>query len=132
MRSNMNIVVVWAWMLWSSDAIEHERSHGLGMDALAIGCTRTYAFLWFGHGCSGHRMRSNMNVIMVRAWMLWPSDASNIKVLMVWAWMLWPSDASNIRVIMVWSWMLWSSDAIKHERYYGSGMDAWVLGFSRT
>ena len=43
-------------MLWSSDADEHERSYG-------------------GHGCSGHRMQSNMDVLMVRAWVLWSSDA---------------------------------------------------------
>ena len=69
---NMNVIMVWAWMLWSP--------YALG--------TRT--LLWFGHGCSGNRMLSkheryyglgmdalvivcsrNMNVIMVWAWMLW-------------------------------------------------------------
>ena len=35
---NTNEIMVWAWMLWSS--------YALG--------TRTK--LWFGHGCSGHRM----------------------------------------------------------------------------
>ena len=33
-----NVIMVWAWMLWSS--------HALGARTL----------LWFGHGCSGHRM----------------------------------------------------------------------------
>ena len=35
-----NVIMVWAWMLWSP--------HALG--------TRTE--LWFGHGCSGERMLS--------------------------------------------------------------------------
>ena len=30
-----------------------------------------------------------------------------------------------MNVIMVWAWMLWSSDAVKHERYYGLGMEFW-------
>ena len=45
----MNVIMVWAWMLWSPDAVEYERYHGLGMgapfdlgmDALVIGCSRT-------------------------------------------------------------------------------------------
>ena len=45
----MNLIMVWAWMLWSPDAIEHERYYGLGvdapsdfgMDALVIGRRRT-------------------------------------------------------------------------------------------
>ena len=32
---------IWAWMLWTSDAVEHECYHGLGMDALVIGCSQT-------------------------------------------------------------------------------------------
>ena len=49
MQSNMNVIMVWAWMLWSPDAVEHERYYGLGvdapshsgMDALVTGCMRT-------------------------------------------------------------------------------------------
>ena len=37
----MNVLMVWAWVLWSSDAVEHERYYGLGMGALVIGCSRT-------------------------------------------------------------------------------------------
>ena len=56
-------------------ALEHERNYGLGMDALIIVCPwntnaimvwacmlwSSYALgtrmeLWFGHGCSGHRV----------------------------------------------------------------------------
>ena len=95
-------------MLW-----EHERDYGFGMDALVIVCSgdtneimdsawmlwSSYALgtrteLWFGHGCSGHRMlwaherdygfgmdalvsvcSGNANEIMVSAWMLWSSYA---------------------------------------------------------
>ena len=46
----MNVILVWAWMLWSADAVEHERYYG-------------------GPRCSGQRMQSNMNVFMVCAWM---------------------------------------------------------------
>ena len=67
-----NVMMVWAWMLWSPYAmgtrrelwfghgcsgermlLEHERNYGLGMDALVSGCS------W------------NTNGIMVWAWMLW-------------------------------------------------------------
>ena len=74
MQPNMNIMV-WAWVLVSSDAAEHEHAYGLGMDALVIGCSQTRTCLWFGHGCSGHRMQSDTNMLMVWAWMLWSSDA---------------------------------------------------------
>ena len=37
---NTNVIMIWAWMLWKSYALE----------------TRT--LLWFGHGCSGNRMLS--------------------------------------------------------------------------
>ena len=53
MLSNMNVILLWEWMLWSSDAVEDERHYGY----------------------PGHRMQSNMNNIMVGAWMLWSSDA---------------------------------------------------------
>ena len=58
MQSNMNVVMVWAWMLWTSDAVDNERSHGLGVDALVH-----------------PRMQSNMTIILVWPWMLWSSDA---------------------------------------------------------
>ena len=47
----MNVIMLRAWMLWSSDAVKHEHCGG--------------------HGCSGHRMQSNMNVTVV----FWSSDA---------------------------------------------------------
>ena len=80
---NTSEILVWAWMLWSSYALdivcswnmnenmgmdghacfchnmlsEHERYYGLGMDALVIVCSR------------------NTNEIMAWAWMLWSSYA---------------------------------------------------------
>ena len=72
---NTNGIMVWAWMLWSADALgtrtrlwfghgcsghrmlwEHERDYGLGMDALVMYALGTRTGLWFGHGCSGQRM----------------------------------------------------------------------------
>ena len=49
----MDITMVGAWMLWSSDAVKHERYYDLGMDALVIGCSQTCTPSQFGHGCSG-------------------------------------------------------------------------------
>ena len=37
----MNVAMDWAWMLWLSDAVKHERYYDLGMDALVIGCSQT-------------------------------------------------------------------------------------------
>ena len=82
---NTNIIMVWAWMLLSSSALEAERYYGLGMDALVIECTRSRTLLWFGHGCSYHRVHSKPNVIMVWAWMLSSSSALEHERL-VWAW----------------------------------------------
>ena len=51
----MNVIMVCAWMVWSSDAVKHECYYGLGTDALVIRCSCNLALCWFGHGCSGHR-----------------------------------------------------------------------------
>ena len=102
---NTNVIVVRAWMLRYRYRMhwEHERYCGLSMDAPlplpdALG-TRT--LLWFEQGCSGYRTHSeherycglsmdalvigrirNTNVIVVRAWMLWLSDAlGTVKIL---------------------------------------------------
>ena len=66
MQSNMNVTMVWAWMLWSSDAVKHERYYGWAWN-------------------SGHPMQSKMNATMDWAWML----------RTIWAWMLWSSDADE-------------------------------------
>ena len=103
---NTNVIMVWAWMLQLSCALE----------------TRT--LLWFGHGCSSYRVLSkheryyglgmdapvtvcsrNMNVIMVWAWMLQLSCALETRTL------LWfGHGCSSYRVLS------------KHERYYGFGI----------
>ena len=78
---NTNVIMVWAWMLWQPYALgtrtlswfghgrggnrmllEHERYHGLGMDAPATLC-------W------------NTNVIMIWAWMLWQPYALGTRTL---------------------------------------------------
>ena len=51
--------------------IKHERHYGLGRDAPVSGCSRNTNVILFGHGCTGSRTRSNINDIMVRAWMQW-------------------------------------------------------------
>ena len=130
-------------MLW-----EHERDYGLGMDALVIVCSgntngimvwawmqlwSAYALgtrtrLWFGHGCSGHRM-------------LWEYErdyglgmdalvsvcSGNTNEIMVWAWMLWSAYVLGTRT------GLWFGHGcsgqrmfLGHERDYGLGMDALV------
>ena len=34
----MNVIMVWAWMLWLAYAVVNERYYGLGMDALDSVC----------------------------------------------------------------------------------------------
>ena len=57
---NTNVIMVWAWMLWSAYAL------GMvwGMDALVRVCSR------------------NTNVIMVWAWMLWSGYALGTRTLL--------------------------------------------------
>ena len=65
--------------LWlGMDALETvcigtQMTSGFGIDALLIALeTRALGEeLWFGHGCSGKRMLSEHNGIMVWAWTLW-------------------------------------------------------------
>ena len=75
---NTNGIMLWAWMLWSP--------YALG--------TRTE--LWFGHGCSGHRMLLEHErnyglgmdaLVTVCSW--------NTNGIMVWAWMLWSPYAAH-------------------------------------
>ena len=103
--------MVWAWILWSS--------YALG--------TRT--LLWFGHGCSGHRMLLEheryhglgMDALVIVC-------SSNTNVIMVWAWMLWSSYALGARTL---SWFGHACSGhrmlLEHERYHGLGMDALVI-----
>ena len=125
---NTNGIMVWAWMLWSP--------YALG--------TRTE--LWFGHGCSGHRLLLKHERIMVWAWMLWSPSALGTRtelwfghgcsghrlllehernyglgmdaLVTVCSW--------NTNGIMVWAWMLWSPSAFGTRTNYGLGMDALV------
>ena len=139
---NTNVIMVWAWMLWS---------------AYALG-TRT--LLWFAHGCFGQRMLSehepyyglgmdalvsvcsgNVNVIVACAWMLWSAYALGTRTL------LWFENGCfgqrmlseherhyGLRVdalvsvcswstnaIMVWAWMLWSAYALGTRTLLGFG-----------
>ena len=71
----MNMIVGLVWMLWSSDAVEHEHYFGLGMHALVIGCSQTRTLFWFGHRCFGHQTQLKTSVMMVWAWLVWSSDA---------------------------------------------------------
>ena len=129
---NTNVIMVWAWAHWQPYALgtrtlswfghgrignrmllEHERYHGLGMDALATVCS------W------------STNVIMVWAWMLWQPYALGTRTL---SWfghgrignrMLLEHEryhglgmgalatvcSWNTNVIMVWAWMLWQAYA---------------------
>ena len=99
---------------------EHERNYGLGMDALVTVCFwntkrnmvwacmlwRPHAFgtrtaLWFGHGCSGHRMLLEHErnyglgmdaLVTVCSW--------NTNGSIVWAWVLWSLYALGLRTLV--------------------------------
>ena len=164
---NTNGIMVWVWKLWSSNAFEtrtelwfghgcsghrmlskHERNYGLGMDALVIECSRntngimvwvwklwssnafeTRTELWFGHGCSGHRMLSKhkrnyglgMEALVIEC-------SRNTNGIMVWVWKLWSSKALETRTEL---WFGYGSSGhrmlSKHERNYGLGMEALVI-----
>ena len=106
--------------------LEHQRSYGLGMGALVTVCSRntkvlmvwawvlwsayalgTRTLLWFGHGCSHHRVLCNTNVILVWAWMLQLPYALGTQTL------LWFGHGCYSDRML-----------LEHERYYGLGMDA--------
>ena len=85
-----NFIMVWAWILWLSDALgtrtsvwfghgcsvyrmhsERERHSGLGLDALVSVCTRNTRYYGLGLDALVSVCTRNTNVIMVWAWMLW-------------------------------------------------------------
>ena len=69
---NTHVIMVWAWMLWLSDAVG----------------TRTS--FWFGHGCFGERMHSeHERYYGLGMDALVSVCIRNTSVIMVWAWMLW-------------------------------------------
>ena len=79
---NVNVIMVWAWMLWS---------------AYALG-TRT--LLWFGHGCFGQRMLWEHECYHVLGMDALVSVCSgNTNVIMVWPWMLWSAYALGTQTI---------------------------------
>ena len=60
--------LVWAWMLWEPDPLEHGCSYGLRVDSPVILISKsspTWTLPCIGHGCSCNRMRANMNVTHV-------------------------------------------------------------------
>ena len=141
---NTNVILVWAWshyfwyafgkrtLLWFGHGCachrmpsEHERYHGLGMDALVIVCSRntndlmvwewmhllsyalrTRTLLWLGHGCAIVCSR-NTNVIMVWAWSHYFWYAFGTRTL------LWFGHGRTIFGMLS-----------EHERYSGLGMVA--------
>ena len=149
---NMNVIMVWAWMLWQPYALgtrtlswfghgcsgnrmllEHERYHGLGMDAQATVCSwNTKRYHGLGMGALATVCSWNMNVIMVWAWMLWQPYALGTRTL---SWfghgrignrMLLEHEHNhglgmdalatvcswNTNVIMVWAWAHWQPYAL--------------------
>ena len=104
---------------------KHDRYHGLGMDALATALeTRPLLwYLWFGHGCSGHRMLSK--------------HERHHGIYMVWAWMLWSLYyALETRTLLRFEHGCSGHRMLsEHDRYcgiYGLGMDALVTECSRN
>ena len=75
MCTSMNVIMVWAWMLLLSEALEQGLHNGVG------------------YKCGCYRMHSTRSIIIVWAWMLLFSDAPNPSrrslVIMVLATMLW-------------------------------------------
>ena len=125
--------------------LEHERYHGLGMDAVATVCSwntnvimvwawahcqpyalRTRTLSWFGHGRIGNRMLLEHEryhglgmgaLATVCSW--------NTNVIMVWAWAHCQPYALGTRTL---SWFghgrIANRMLLEHERYHGLGMGA--------
>ena len=107
---NMNVIMVWAWMLWS---------------AYALG---TRALLWFGHGCFRQGMLSEherYHGLGVDA--LVSVCSRNTNVIMVWAWMLWSAYAPGTRTLLWFRHGCFGQRMLRErECHYGLGMDALV------
>ena len=132
---NTNVMVVWAWMLWS---------------AYALG---TPTLLWFGHGCFGQCMfweHERYDNLGMEALLSVCSGNTNVRYSGLGLDALVSVCSRNICVIVVWAWMLWSAYALgafasswfghggfgqrmlsEHTRYHGSSMDASVSACSR-
>ena len=90
---NTNGIMVGAWMLWLTYALERGRYCGVDMDALVNRCS------------------CNTNAMMVWAWMLWSMGTQAI-IHRVWAWMLLESCTLGNGLIWVGAWVLWSTCAL--------------------
>ena len=124
---NTNVIMVWAWMLWSPYDLGTRTVIMLLAWLLwllfALG-TRTLS--WFGHGHSGHHMLLEHEryyglgmdaVVTVCSW--------NTNVIMVWAWMLWSPYALGTRTLLCfWHGCCGHRMLLEHERYYAFGMAA--------
>ena len=90
----------------------------------------TRTLLCFEHECSGYRTHSEherycglgMNALVIVC-------SGNTNGIIAWAWMLWLSDALGIRTLL---WFTRGCSGYgmhsEHERFYGLGMDALVIG----
>ena len=88
---NVGVVMVWAWMLWSTYAL------GIRMLWFSV-CSGNTNVLWFGHGCFGQRMlRERECHSGLRMGALVSVCSGNTNVIMVWAWMLWSAYALGTR-----------------------------------
>ena len=161
---NTNDIIVWAWMLWQPYALgtrtlscfghgrsgnrmllEHERYHGLGMDALATVCSRNtndiMVWAWaqwqphalgtrmlscFGHGRSGNRMlleHERYHALGMGA--VATACSWNTNLIMLWAWAQWQPYALGTRTL---SWFGHGRSGnrmlLEHERYHSLGMGA--------
>ena len=126
---NTNGNMVWARMLWSSSALGTRKE------------------VWFGHGCSGHRVlleherNDGLGMDALVAVCLEHEQNAGLGMDALVIESFW-----NMNGIMVWAWMLWSPSALgtrtefwfghgcsghrkllEHERKYGWGMDALVI-----
>ena len=102
---NTNVIMVWAWMLKSP--------YALG----------TRPLLWFGHGCSRHRMLwEHQRYYGLGMDALVTVCSGNTNVIMVWAWML-KSPYALANAIMVWAWVLKSPYALATQTslWFGHG-----------
>ena len=112
-----SLIMVWTWMHRSPCARGPEETS-----------------LWFGHGCTGHRVlvdHERYYGLGMDALVTMCSWTTN--VIRVWAWMHWSPCARGPRT------SLWFGHGctghrvlVDHERHYGLGMDAQVTVCSWT
>ena len=140
---NTNGTMVWAWRLWSPYALGTRtglalvtvcswNTNGTMVWAWRLWSPYARTELWFGHGCSGHRMllehERNYGLGMDALFIVcsWNTNGT-----MVWAWRLWLPYTLGTRT------ELWFGHGgsghrmpLEHERNYGLGMEALVTLYS--